>query len=116
MRAAGYCRFAYGHRGDQMIANGSPANVRVSPGGSAYFELNNKTCVGFTNRVARTIRVTLPGARGSLSLRLAHYPIIDYCPTNDPGHGITLSPRAATGSCTSYFAAIRSDEYRAPLG
>jgi len=85
-------RFAYGHRGDQMITNARPTNVRVSPGGSAYFELNKNVCVGFTNRAARTIRVTMPGGRESVSLRLPHYPIIDYCPAGDPGHGITVSP------------------------
>jgi hypothetical protein len=92
--------FAYGHRGDQMITNAPPANVRVRPGGSAYFELNKNACVGFSNRVARTIRVTLPGARGGLSLRLARYPIIDYCPPSDPGGGITLSPVEPTLAAT----------------
>jgi hypothetical protein len=84
--------FAYGHRGDQMITARPPNLVRLARGGSAYFELNKNACVSFTRRVATQIRIALPGTYRALSLRLPHYPLIDYCPAGDPGDGITLSP------------------------
>lgn len=70
--------FAYGHRGDQMITAAKPKPVRAPGGGSAYFELNKNACVSFTRRQAAEIHVRLPGSPGSLSLRLPHYPLIDY--------------------------------------
>jgi hypothetical protein len=84
--------FAYGHRGDQMVTAAPPEPVRVPVGGSASFMLNKNACVSYTHRLATEIRVRLPGGRSSLSLRLPHYPLIDYCPAGDPGYGITLSP------------------------
>ena len=84
--------FAYGHRGDLMITAAPPKLVRVPGGGSAYFALNKNACVSATSRVATEIRVRLPGGKGTLSLRLPHYPLIDYCPAGDPGDGITISP------------------------
>jgi hypothetical protein len=90
--SAGRLPFAYGHRGDQMVTAAAPKPVRVPGGGWAYFELNKNACVSFTHRLATEIRVRLPGGQGSLSLRLPHYPLIDYCPAGDPGDGITLSP------------------------
>jgi hypothetical protein len=84
--------FAYGHRGDQMITAGAPEPVSVPGGGSAYFEANKNACVSFTRRLAVEIHVRLPGSDGSLSLRLPHYRLIDYCPPGDPGDGVTLSP------------------------
>ncbi len=92
--------FAYGHRGDQMITSAAPTVVRVPAGGSAYFELNKNASVSFTRRIAREIRVSLPGEAGSLSLRLPRYPLIDYCPAGDPGDGITLSPIEPTLDAT----------------
>jgi hypothetical protein len=88
--------FPYGHRGDQMITAAKPNPVNVAGGGSAYFELNKNACVSFTRRQAAAIHVRLPGSPGSLSLRLPHYPFIDYCPPGDPGDGITLSPLEPT--------------------
>jgi hypothetical protein len=94
-------RFAYGHRGDQMITAAGPEPVNVAAGGSAYFELNKNACVSFTRRQAAEIHVRLPGSNGSLSLRLPHYPLIDYCPPGDPGDGITLSPLEPTLRATA---------------
>ena len=88
--------FPYGHRGDQMITAAKPKPVNVLGGGSAYFELNKNACVSFTRRQAAEIHVRLPGSQRSLSLRLPHYPFIDYCPPGDPGYGITLSPLEPT--------------------
>jgi len=84
--------FVYGHRGDQMITATAPQPVRVSGGGSAYFALNKNACVSAASRAATEIRVRLPGNQGAFSLRLPHYPLIDYCPAGDPGDGITISP------------------------
>lgn len=92
--------FQYGHRGDQMITAAAPKPVNEPGGGSAYFELNKNACVSFTRRQAAEIHVRLPGSNGSLSLRLPHYPFIDYCPPGDPGDGITLSPLEPTLAAT----------------
>jgi Protein of unknown function (DUF4232) len=92
--------FPYGHRGDQMITAAAPRPVNVRGGGSGYFELNKNACVSFTRRRAAAIHVRLPGSPGSLPLRLPHYPLIDYCPPGDPGHGITLSPLEPTLAAT----------------
>jgi len=84
--------FAYGHLGDQMITAAPPKPVHVPVGGSAFFELNKNACVSFTRRIATAIRVRLSDGRGTLPLRLPHYPLLDYCPAGDPGDGITVSP------------------------
>jgi Domain of unknown function (DUF4232) len=88
--------FTYGHHGDQMITAAPPTPVRVPGGGSAYFELNKNACVSFTRRVASEINVRLPGSQRTLSLRLPHYPLLDYCPPGEPGDGITVSPLEPT--------------------
>lgn len=93
--------FAYGHRGDQMITGAAPDTVRLPGGGSAYFALNKNACVSFTRRASTQIRVALPASRGNLSLRLPHYPLLDYCPAGDPGNGITVSPIEPTLTATA---------------
>ena len=93
--------FAYGHHGDQMITAAAPITVLVPGGGSAYFALNKNACVSFTSRAATQIRVALPGSQGTLSLRLPHYPLLDYCPAGDPGDGITVSPIEPTPAATA---------------
>lgn len=104
--------FAYGHRGDQMITAAAPTLVTVDAGRVAFFELNKNTCVGYTNRAARSLHVGLPGAQGTLTLRLPHYPILDYCPPGDPGHAIIASPieaQLAAAGCRSQRSCRRSD-------
>jgi uncharacterized protein DUF4232 len=99
--------FRYGHRGDQMVTAATPLSVAVTAGGWAYFELNKNTCVSYTSRGATAVRVKLPGGQSALSLRLPHYPLLDYCPPGDPGNGITLSPiepTQAAASCRSQRA------------
>lgn len=93
--------FGYDHSGDQMITAASPQPVRVAAGGSAYFALNKNACVSLARRAASEIRIRLPGGHGSLSLRLPHYPLLDYCPAGDPGDGITLSPIEPTLTATA---------------
>lgn len=93
--------FAYGHRGDQMVTAHPPTAVTISAHRSAYFELNKNACVSYTDRRATSIRVRVPGTRGWLSLRLPHHPLLDYCPTGDPGDDITTSPIEPTPTAAS---------------
>lgn len=100
--AAGHrLSFAYGHRGDQMITAAAPARFLVPGGGFAYFALNKNACVSSTRRAATEIHVGVPGGKGILSLRLPHYPLLDYCPAGDPGNGITVSPIEPTPAATA---------------
>jgi hypothetical protein len=87
--------FRYSHRGDFVIAARRPHIVHVGGHGAAYFLLNKYRCDIRALSAARWLRVTLPGVRGSLILRLPHYPIIDYCPTDPPSRTIAVSPLAA---------------------
>jgi hypothetical protein len=84
--------FRYSHRGDLVVATHRPRPVRVGRHGSAYFLLNKYRCDIRSLSAARWLRVTLPGVRGSLVLRLPHYPIIDYCPAEPPSRTIAVSP------------------------
>jgi len=84
--------FRYSHRGDLVVAAQRPHTVHVGEHGSAYFLLNKYRCDIRSVSVARWLRVTLPGVRGPLRLRLPHYPIIDYCPAEPPSRTITVSP------------------------
>jgi hypothetical protein len=96
--------FSYEHGGDQMITSEVPAKFVVEPGRSAFFEVNKNACIGFTKRLARMMRVGLPGGLASQSIRLPRSPIIDYCPASDPGHAITVSPlepRLSAAACLS---------------
>ncbi len=88
--------FIYSRRGDQMITSARPEPLHLQAGASAFFAFNKNACVSFTNRYARTLRVTLPGSRASRSIQLPRYPIIDYCQGNDPGATVTVSPIGRT--------------------
>ena len=84
--------FAYTHGGDQMITAAHPARVTIKVGHSAVFAFNKNDSLCRTTRRARTLRVTLPDAGTSRSVRLPRYPILDYCSGSDPGRHITVSP------------------------
>jgi uncharacterized protein DUF4232 len=84
--------FRYRRGGDQMLTGRAPALVPLSPGAVAYLAINKNHCVTFTRRIASRLEVTLPGDRQPVSLRLARYPILDYCGRNDPGHTIDVTP------------------------
>jgi len=88
--------FRYSHRGDLVVSARPPRAVQVGAGGSAFLLLNKYRCDIRAVGVARTLEVTLPGVRGRLSLRLPHYPILDYCPAEAPSTTITVSPIVAT--------------------
>ena len=93
--------FRYSHGGDIVVAKHSPRAVHIAQGGSAFFLLNKNTCVVRNRNLAHWLRVTLPGVRGRLILRLPHYPMLGFCPTRlprgaiDPGMTIAVSPIVA---------------------
>jgi Protein of unknown function (DUF4232) len=84
--------FRYSHRGDLVVAPRPPHPVHVGANGSAFFLLNKYRCDIRALSAARWLRVTLPGVSGALTLRLPHYPIIDYCPADPPSRTIAVSP------------------------
>jgi len=71
--------FSYSHRGDQMITRDAPRSVRVGAGGRAFFAFDKYRCDLRATAVARFALVRLPGVHASERLRLARYPIIDFC-------------------------------------
>jgi Protein of unknown function (DUF4232) len=72
-------RFTYRRNGDEMITGALPKPVSMQRGISAYFGLNKTGCQVYTTRSARTLRIALPGAGETKTLRLQHYPILNYC-------------------------------------
>jgi hypothetical protein len=101
--------FRYTHQGDQMITSARPRPVEMRLGTSAYFALNKNACALFTTRVARTLQLRLPGGREFQTIRLRHYPILDYC-----GRGffarVTASPfvpRPSGWACDSQGSCLR---------
>jgi hypothetical protein len=87
--------FRFSHRGDMVVAARPPRTVRVSGHGSAFFLLNKYRCDARDTALARWLRVTLPGIRGRLLLRLPHYPMLDYCPVTGPSTTVAVSPIVA---------------------
>lgn len=84
--------FRYRRRGDQELTGAAPARVVVPINHRAYFALNKNARVGRAKRLAAKLVVTVPHARGELTLKLARYPLLDYCAAPDPGHTIDLTP------------------------
>jgi hypothetical protein len=84
--------FRYSHRGDLVVDARKPRPVRVGGHSAAYFLLNKYRCDIRSLSAARWLRVALPGVRGSLVLRLPHYPILDYCPAEPPSRTVAVSP------------------------
>jgi hypothetical protein len=87
--------FRYSHQGDLVVAAHPPHVVHVGGSGSAYFLLNKYRCDLRDTGIARWLRVSLPGVRGPLVLRLPHYPLLDYCPVKGPSTTIAVSPIVA---------------------
>jgi len=90
----GTLAFTYRHGGDQMITSRPPGLVTVPSHGTAYFAINKYRCDVRASAVARVVHVTLPGSSGHLSLRLGHYPIIDFC-REAPSRIVSVSPIVA---------------------
>jgi hypothetical protein len=85
--------FRIGHRGDQVIAAESPREVLLQVVGRAYFVFNKYRCDIRSTAVARYLRVSLrPSAGDSQLVRLAGYPIIDFCPGELASTTIAVSP------------------------
>ncbi len=86
--------FRVSHSGDQMVTSRPPVAVRVLPHRSAFFLLNKFRCDLGNLKVAKKLRVALPGVSTSAHLTVAipTYPVIAYCGRNDPGSVITVSP------------------------
>jgi uncharacterized protein DUF4232 len=85
--------FRYTHSGDQVIAPQRPRLVHVAAHGSAYFLVNKYRCDIRALSAARFLRATLPGVRGSLTLRLSsRSPVMDYCPAEPPSGTVAVSP------------------------
>jgi hypothetical protein len=42
--------------------------------------------------IAARLRFTLPQAGGTLTVAVARYPLLDYCPAGDPGHVLDIGP------------------------
>jgi hypothetical protein len=94
--------FAYRRSGDQMLTSRPPTLVPLAPYyGDAYLGVNKNTCEAGDHGIATQIRVTLPGQRHTLRLRLGRYPIMGYC-TIQPGHTVDLTPVEPTGAATGY--------------
>jgi len=88
-------RFRYSHQGDLVVAARPPHAVRVADGGSAYFLLNKYRCDSRDTGLGRQLVVTLPEVRGSLTLQLPRYPMLDYCAARGPSATVAVSPLVA---------------------
>jgi hypothetical protein len=75
-------RFTYRHNGDEMITGALPKPVPMQRGTSVYLGLNKTGCNARTTGIARTVRIALPEHGKTKTLRLRHYPILDYCGKN----------------------------------
>jgi hypothetical protein len=83
--------FAVSYRGDQMVAPRRPERVVVQPGGSAFVLVNKYRCDLGDLRLARTLRLGLPGTSASLRLELPRYPRWGYCGKGDSGSTVATS-------------------------
>ncbi len=66
--------------------------MTLPPLDEAYEAINKNPCVGHASHLAARIRFTLPHAGGTLTMALARYPMLDYCPAGDPGHVLDIGP------------------------
>ena len=88
--------FPIRHGGDQMINRRQPTRVLVRGGRSAFVLVNKFRCDLGTVRLARTLRLGLPGQQPpQLSLALPAYPRLSYCGTN-PQSTVVTSPFVPT--------------------
>lgn len=102
----------YRDGGDQLLTSRPPHPVTLPPLDEAYEAINKNACVGHSSDIAARIRVTLPGAGGTLAMALARYPVLDYCPRGDPGHLLDIGPFEPGVSRT--LGAVRLDRSRPP--
>lgn len=85
--------FSIGHGGDQMVTPRRPTRVVVRAGRSAFVLVNKYRCDLGDVRLARTLRLGLPGRKSpQLLLALRPYPRIGYCGKGDAGSTVVTSP------------------------
>jgi hypothetical protein len=84
--------FVYRDGGDQMLTHNPPHWVAVDERGSVFFAINKYRCDVRATAVARLAQVELPGSPSVISVRLPHYPVLDYCPAQAAGIGVDVSP------------------------
>lgn len=84
--------FAIGHGGDQMVTPRGPTRVVVRAGRSAFVLVNKYRCDLGDLRLARRLRLGLPGRSSpGLSLALPPYPRLGYCGKGDAGSTVVTS-------------------------
>jgi hypothetical protein len=84
--------FRISHKGDQMVTSRRSVAVRVLPRHSAFLVINKYRCDLGDLRLAKTLRVALPGIRTSARLTAGILGSIGYCGKGDPGSIVTVSP------------------------
>jgi hypothetical protein len=84
--------FRISHKGDQMVTSRRPVALRVLPRQSAFLVINKYRCDLGDLRVAKRVRVGLPGEAGRLMLVLPGPGVIGYCGKNDAGSIVAVSP------------------------
>lgn len=85
--------FPIRHGGDQMINRRRPTRVLARAGRSAFVLVNKYRCDLGDVRLARTLRLGLPGRKSpQLTLALPAYPGITYCGKRDPQSTVVTSP------------------------
>jgi hypothetical protein len=85
-----------GHWGDQQVTLRPPRPVLLRPGRTAYVVLNKYRCDNGTLRVARTMRLALPGGSargvGVAKLRSSSAPKVTYCRGGAQLNVMSVSP------------------------
>jgi hypothetical protein len=100
--------FVYARGGGTYVTTRQPGRVTVAPGHPAYFLVAQYRCDGGVLYTVTSIRVSLPGTSGSLSLSLGRQGVsgLDYCKRSpgdarvDPGNHVTVSPVEASAHAT----------------
>jgi uncharacterized protein DUF4232 len=91
--------FRYRHGHSPYVTAAAPVTVTLRPGASAWVLVAKYRCDVGTDRDARSIRITVPGAQhavltGRASSRDVGVSALSYCRggTNDPGQTVAVSP------------------------
>ena len=84
-------------RGDEVVSSRSPTPVNIAPRAVAYATINKYRCDLGDKLIARQVRITLPGGKGSLSVAFGSSTMgMNYCGPGDPGSKVYVSPVTAT--------------------
>jgi hypothetical protein len=82
----------YRDGGDQVLTSRPPHPMTLLLLDQAYEAINKNACIGHDSMIAARLRFTLPQAGGTLTVAVARYPLLDYCPAGDPGHVLDIGP------------------------